>query len=240
EFIGLCLNWGLLGCIAVQTINYHFHFPRDRCAVKALVFSLSFWDVAQTAIFTQFCFSIFAQNFGDASAIENIGLSWLSVPIMGGISSFTVQSFYAWRLHHLSGCKWLLSGSIVTIALAQGSSAIAVGIRACVVAGPLSELQENTLPMVMIWLIGSAVCDLVICISMMFFVSLKQTSYKETEKLLKRAIVLVTALTVRTASVSIVEVTLYTVYRHNSYHIGPAAIIGKLYTNVFLILINSR
>ncbi|KZV68630.1 hypothetical protein PENSPDRAFT_687085 [Peniophora sp. CONT] len=43
-----------------------------------------------------------------------------------------------------------------------------------------------------------------------------------------------------TAVVAIIDGVLYLVYTHNNYHMVPAAILGKLYVNSLLVLLNSR
>lgn len=42
------------------------------------------------------------------------------------------------------------------------------------------------------------------------------------------------------ASIAIVDSIMYLVYDHNNYHMGPVAILGKLYTNSLMVLFNNR
>jgi hypothetical protein len=40
--------------------------------------------------------------------------------------------------------------------------------------------------------------------------------------------------------IAIIELTLFLTFKHNFYHVVPAFMLSKLYSNSFLVLLNSR
>jgi len=160
---------------------------------------------------------------------------------MSGISSATVQCFYAWRVYRLSHSYPLFIG-IVLIALMEGSAGLALGFIMGFDLTSFSELQDKTFAVTSVWLLGSAVCDIVICSSMLYFLHREKSksSFRSMESLLTRLIRLSVGAGALTAAVAIVDGVLYLVFAHNNFHMAPAAILGKLYTNSLLVLMNSR
>ncbi|VDB94082.1 unnamed protein product [Peniophora sp. CBMAI 1063] len=239
--IGLCLDWGLLGCSSVQTYYYYCLFPNDRRSLKSLVYFLYLWGVVQTLLFTQQVFDNLAKGWGSPIALEAKGTLWFSVPIMSGVASTVVQCFYSWRVLRLSK-SYFLSVVIVVLALMEGSSSIALGFIGRFEVQSLAELQSKTFAVTSVWLLGSAICDVVIGASMVFFLTrLRHDSFdRAAENLVTRLVRLCVGAGVITAVVAIIDSALYIAYIHNNYHFAPAATLGKLYVNSLLVLLNSR
>ncbi|THU89143.1 hypothetical protein K435DRAFT_296527 [Dendrothele bispora CBS 962.96] len=59
--LGICLNWGFMGVLVIQTYFYHINFPNDSRLIKALVYGLFVPDILQTALVTADAFHWFRQ-----------------------------------------------------------------------------------------------------------------------------------------------------------------------------------
>ncbi|KAJ3719472.1 hypothetical protein EV361DRAFT_261466 [Lentinula raphanica] len=239
--LGLCGNWGLFGCSAVQVYLYYLNFPKDSWKLKSLVYGLFIWDIMQTAMYTSTVFNSLASGWGNVVALEALGIIWFDIPFMSGVASCIVQCFYAWRIYVL-GRSAPLSLFIVALALMEGAAAIALGISIKIHVQTFSDLQSKTFVVTSVWLLGSASCDVIISVCMLYLLTRarKSTSYRHTENMLSRLIRLTVGGGLLTTSVAIVDAIMYLVFQHNNYHAAPVALLAKLYTNALMVLFNSR
>jgi len=134
-----------------------------------------------------------------------------------------------------------ISTVIVLVALMQSLSAIIVAIRFAIASADVAVIPDFTAG-VEVWLIGSFVCDILIAGTMItiFTLARRESQRPQTETLLTILIVNTVetgAITVVTAGV---DLTLFLLFQENFLHQVPAFILGKLYSNVVLAILNSR
>ncbi|KAK0489637.1 hypothetical protein EDD18DRAFT_1110237 [Armillaria luteobubalina] len=98
--------------------------------------------------------------------------------------------------------------SVGSLATTQGSLSIVAGAQARTV-GDVSHLQEKTDIGTTMWQAGSALCDVMIAISLL-------------------------------ATVAVTDLILYLVFPHSNFHIAPALVLAKPYSNTLLVMLNSR
>jgi hypothetical protein len=236
--LGYVFNWGLFGALSVQVYIYYMSFPKDRTSIKTLVFGLYLLETVQTILVTHDLFHAYAIGFGNLSQLESAQLEWLSVPILSGIVSCTVQMFFAYRIFLLSGSK-VVGGIIAAIALTQGASAITQGVQAAII-NDFAKLQTEAFVSCTLWLAGSAVCDVIIAVCMSYYLSRKDSAFKATHVLINRLVRLTIETGSLTAAVATVDIILFLSFPHNNYHTAPALTLAKLYTNTLVLILNSR
>jgi len=236
--IGYILNFMLYGTLSVQVYMYYLAFPKDTPVAKALVSLLYAVETTQTILIIHDAFATYAKGFMNLEALNNVGLNWLSVPVMSGIVSCSVQLFFAYRI-------WVLSRSIfvvaivVLIALTQCGAALAAGGQAFII-GNFADLQTEAFVSTSIWLAGSALCDVIIAAAMTYYLSTRTTGFRATNVLISRLIRMTVETGTITATVATLDVTLFLSFRHANYHTVPALILAKLYSNTCLAVLNSR
>jgi hypothetical protein len=217
---------------------YYMSFPKDRNSIKALVFGLFIVETAQTVLVTHDLFAAYASGWGNLSQLASAHLEWFSTPILSGVVSCTVQLFFAYRISVLAQSK-ILGCGIALIALTQGVSAIVQGIQAAII-NDFAKLQTEARVSVILWLGGSALCDIVIAVFLCYYLSQTNTSFKATRVLLNRIIRLTIETGSLTATVATVDLILFFSFPNNNYHTTPALTIAKLYTNSLVLTFNSR
>ncbi|KAG7098297.1 hypothetical protein E1B28_000259 [Marasmius oreades] len=116
----------LYGVQVLQVYMYYLAFPKDRGFVKYLVYTVFLLDTLQTALFFHDAFNIFGAGFGDLANLRAAHLTGFSVPILTGLVSLMVQSFYARQIRMLSRST-ILVGVVIAIALVQFGAAIWTG-----------------------------------------------------------------------------------------------------------------
>jgi len=236
--LGYLLNWGLFGVLSCQVYIYHLAFPKDRLVTKLLVYGVYLVETTQTILVTHDAFNGYAKGFGSLTALNSAQLEWLAVPIFSGIVSCSVQMYYGYRLFLLSGSKFV-PVLIAAIALMQGSSAIVQGVQAFFI-GDFSDLATKAFKSCIVWLAGSASCDIIIAISMTFVLLRKDTQIVRTQAVISRIIRLVVETGCLTAVSATIDLTLFLRFRQNAYHGTVALTLAKLYSNSLLVIFNSR
>ncbi|KLO19178.1 hypothetical protein SCHPADRAFT_952540, partial [Schizopora paradoxa] len=254
--LGYLLNWGLFGVLSCQVYLYHLAFPKDRTAAKMLVYGIYLLETTQTVLVTHDAFNGYAKGFGNLTDLNSAQLEWLAVPIFSGIVSCSVQMYYGYRLSLLSGSR-IVPTLIAAIALMQGTSAIVQGVQAFFI-GDFSDLETKAFKSCIVWLAGSAACDILIAISMTIVVSpflvhltsssshpmaqllRKDTQVIQTQAIISRIIRLVVETGCLTAVSATIDLTLFLSFPHNAYHGTVALTLAKLYSNSLLVIFNSR
>ncbi|KAJ7474320.1 hypothetical protein FB451DRAFT_1558474 [Mycena latifolia] len=240
---GTQANWALLGTLAVQVYKFHTCFQKERAAIKALVYTIFLLEVVQTGITSHFAYSILVTGWGNPTIFGKLPWSSLATPIFTGITSASVQIFFAWRIYILKGQNlWYraTSAAIVLLALMQSLAAIISDARFAVTTN-VAELV-NLMAGVKTWLIGSAVCDVVITTAMIIILSQyrMKTPWKRTDTLITKLIYNTVETGAVTSVVAICDVVLFIMFPTNNLHQLPAFMLGKLYSNVLLATLNAR
>ncbi|KIJ23439.1 hypothetical protein M422DRAFT_39612 [Sphaerobolus stellatus SS14] len=237
--LGICLNWGFMGVLVVQLYYYHITFPRDLVYLKILVYSLAVLDVLQTAMVTADAFHWFVFGFGNLSQLDNTFLNSWDVVLLDAVISLIVQSFYCWRIYLLRK-SFIIPVFILLISLTQCGAGIATAVIAHQL-GHLSlistEVAEQTT-----WLVGSAVAD--ICITAVLTWTLLRSRsriHSSSFGIIKRLVTLTVETNAITTLTALIGLILFlAVPQHSTLVVPPTAIIGKLYTNCLIAVLNNR
>ncbi|KAJ7673748.1 hypothetical protein DFH06DRAFT_1173192 [Mycena polygramma] len=240
---GTQCNWALLGTLSLQVYKFHISFPNERWGVKALVYAIFLLEIVQTALTSHFAYATIVLSWGDPTVFVKLPWSSLTTPIFTGITSASVQLFFAWRIYTLGGHRIvyrMITAVIVVLALVQSLAAIISDARFAVTieAAEISKLMVG----VKVWLFGSAVCDVVITLTMIVILSAyrAQTPWKRTDSLVTKLIYNTVQTGAVTSIVAVADVVLFITLPATNLHQWPAFMLGKLYSNVLLVSLNSR
>ncbi|KAK0433703.1 hypothetical protein EV421DRAFT_1377859 [Armillaria borealis] len=184
-FLGLILY----GILCNQVYIYYISFPKDNLASKTVVYVLWLTETVQTVGNMIDTFDTFCYNFGNVSDLNDVRLSWFTIPILSGFVACIAQLFYAWRMYKFSKkARWLCI-ILSVIAFTQFAAAIYCGIQTRN-SGHYSNLEGNSKVRVtvIIWLGGSVLCDTAIVLCMTYLLCRAQTGLKSTRILLSRLI----------------------------------------------------
>ncbi|KIM49812.1 hypothetical protein M413DRAFT_49135, partial [Hebeloma cylindrosporum] len=81
---------------------YYLAFPNDRAYIKCVAYGIYTLEFTQSILIMEDGFRIFVTSFGDIEAIDQVGTTWFSVPILTAIATLIVQVFYAHRISVLA------------------------------------------------------------------------------------------------------------------------------------------
>ncbi|KAH9945912.1 uncharacterized protein BXZ73DRAFT_95432 [Epithele typhae] len=236
--LGHLFNYGLFGILSAQVVHYHLSFSSDPFRLKAFIYGLYLVEWVQVILITHDAFQVYGAGWGNFAALNSPQWLWFDIPVMTALVSATVQCFFAWRIYALSGSR-IISVFVVLVALMQAGGGVATGIQ----VGPLLNnnalIQQTAETGLIIWLGGSAACDIIIACSMSFLL-LRQRRGLASDKLLSRIITLSVETGIVTASFATLDLTLCMVFKHNNLHMLPAFMLSKLYTNSLMLTFNNR
>ncbi|KAJ7470203.1 hypothetical protein B0H11DRAFT_2041807 [Mycena galericulata] len=232
-------DWGLFGALTVQLYLYYQAFPNDRPFIKSLVYIVYSLQLVQTIMTAVDAFASFGSGFDNDVALTALNFSWFSSPIVTSMISLIVQSFYAFRLYNFSKSR-IIPVLIVTASLAVSVAGFITG-QFYREAGYVTAINtRRTLISVGVWLSGSAMIDVVIALSMTYYLIISDTGFRKTHALISKVIRLTIETGSLTASVALVTVILYFVFPDNGYFSPTMMFMPALYANTLLAVLNSR
>ncbi|KAJ7778853.1 hypothetical protein DFH07DRAFT_796251 [Mycena maculata] len=231
--------WALTGILTVQLYLYYQAFPNDRRFTKCLVYTMYSLQFLQIILTTLDSFAIFGYGFGDFAALTNVQLAWFTGPISTAMASLIVQSFYAFRLHSFSKSR-IIPVLIVAAALIVSASGLMTGIFVFP-DGDVTGLNTRKISIALgLWLIGSALVDVIIAISMTYYLIISDTGFRQTHALISRLIRLTIQTGSMTALGALATVILFFGCPGKDYYVTPGNYMPALYANTMLAVLNSR
>ncbi|KAF4596124.1 hypothetical protein EYR40_008191 [Pleurotus pulmonarius] len=237
--LGHFFNWGLFGALAVQTYVYYLAFPNDRRWPKAIVLGVFVIEVLQTVLATRDAFRNFATGWGNIEDLEEVGWLWFSVPVLGAIISCTSQIFFAWRIWILSSKNLWLPGIIAFLSILQGVAGTWSGIYSHFI-GNFANVPVHTRNTTIVWLGGTALCDVLIAGSMLYYLNISRTGFRQTNVLLSKIIRVIVETGLICATFAVLDLALFLAFQSNNYHLAPSIALSKLYSNSLLVVLNAR
>ncbi|KAF9003213.1 hypothetical protein BDQ17DRAFT_1409070 [Cyathus striatus] len=254
--LGYLLNWGLYGVLSVQVYVYYLAFPNDRLYSKIPVYFVFLLESVQSILIAHDAFKAYAKGFDKYAALINQYFTWLTMPIIGGIGAKTytsrmkylmvffylaaliVQLFYAYRISLLKSRKPAML--IVVLAIMQCASAITAGVLASKEPN-LTDLTSLRVRIIQgIWAGMSTGCDVLIAICMSYQLTKRESVFPSTQAFVARILRLIIGTGSLTAAVAILNLVLFNISGIGPVFLAPGALLGKLYSNSMMVILNSR
>ncbi|CUA72555.1 hypothetical protein RSOLAG22IIIB_10110 [Rhizoctonia solani] len=219
-----------------QTTIYYVSFPSDHRWIKLLVAYMFTIDTLNSIFDAGLVWKYTITLFGDHQKIQ-VSSWWFNVePVMTVMISSATQCFFAWRVAKLTGHAWMGWG-IAFSALVQFIAGLATAIGTFVVRD-FARFQELRVP-VTIWLVLSAVTDIVITCILSWYLHTNRTGFSKTDDIITRLV----RLTVQTGLITTVWATtdlLVYLCWPNNMHMFFQLPLCKLYTNSLMSTLNAR
>ncbi|KAF9449483.1 hypothetical protein P691DRAFT_727879 [Macrolepiota fuliginosa MF-IS2] len=243
-FIGIFLNGYLFGLLTLQYYNYCSNFRNDLTWLRNLVHIQFVLETAQTAMTVADGFHWFVYGYGDLTKLGEYYLANFDSPIICSIIALISQGVYCWRIYFLS--KWRVPTLIIALAACcQAVGGFGIGIVNQRI-GTIEGWDPKFNVFMILWSTCSAIADtLIACFMTYLLLSSKQmTSRRSKPTVMSRLIRLVIETNAASALVAM-AVLLTTVIEpiappKTSYFLCPGYVLGKLYSNSFITMLNNR
>ncbi|RDX41809.1 hypothetical protein OH76DRAFT_1411805 [Lentinus brumalis] len=237
--IGVCLNWGLMGALVVQLYFYHLTFQDDHSALRVLVYGLFVLDVLQTVLVTADAFHWFVFGFGKLNMLDDTFFNSWDIPFLDAVIATIVQSFYCWRIWIFTKSK-VFPMLICLVSLTQFGAGMATAIKAFQ-GGRLSLISVEEVAQQTTWLVASVVADIMITAVMSYTLLRERSMTLAARSTIVRIVRITVETNMLTAGVAVIGLGLYLGFpEHPTLVVPPTAIIGKLYSNCLVAVLNNR
>ncbi|KAJ7089181.1 hypothetical protein B0H15DRAFT_278398 [Mycena belliarum] len=158
-FIGFFFNVLLCGIMVIQTYSYFKTFRSDKDWTKAFVACIFLLDALNTLFDFAYLYDCLIVHFDDVPYLARATWLFATDPATTAIIAFLVQLFYIRRVKLLTGSVWLvlLVGACALTGLAGG---IVTSVE--VLLEPHFRDFIHFKSVVIVWLAGECVCDIMI------------------------------------------------------------------------------
>ncbi|EPQ32447.1 uncharacterized protein PFL1_00643 [Pseudozyma flocculosa PF-1] len=235
-FIGVSLNVWLFGFSLVQAYIYYVHFPNDKRFMRWFVFFLVLADALNACFDLAFLYQYLVSYFGDLNYASYANTAFTADPVMTGIIAFATQLFFAWRVYKLMHNVYM--PTIIAVG-ALISFLGGVGTTIAVAMYPKFADFQKFQVIVIIWLVGAAVTDVIITLSLVWTLNKARTGFAATDDIITKLIRTTLQTGMLTTFFATVDIILF-LASSTSLHLVFNLPLAKLYVNTLLSTLNAR
>jgi len=239
--LGTIISAVIYGITCLQTHLYYTKYTgNDGRAMKFVVALVWVLDSFHLALITIMVYHYTVTNWGDLLVLARTTWS-LGLNIMiGNILTSIVQCFYARQIWRLSGKNWALTGTIVLLSLIQlgfGTAFIVHGFQTQFFAADESKANKSV---AVAALSGDISCDIVITVSMCYYLHKSRTGFKGTDTIINMLITYAIRTCLLTTICIASSLITFIVLTNTMIHSAFYFIACRLYVNSFLSTLNAR
>ncbi|KAJ6604986.1 hypothetical protein B0H10DRAFT_2077583 [Mycena sp. CBHHK59/15] len=238
---GMMVGCFLFGITISQTIIYFKNYKEDTLLLRALVGAALIVDtfhfvMVAEGVHNWYVFCKLPQNYAGLAAFHwSLGASIIATYVITSM----VQALYIMRVYMLSKNVWLamliaflsvlqlVFGLILWGDLTKANSLLALH-------GTLGQIGGS------VELAATTLCDIVISISLWFYLHKGRTGFARTEKIIDRLILYMVNLGLLTSVASLLTLILWLVQPNSFAFVSLTLIRSKLYCNAMLVTLNYR
>ncbi|KII90217.1 hypothetical protein PLICRDRAFT_40413 [Plicaturopsis crispa FD-325 SS-3] len=236
-FIGCIFDAILYGILVFQVYRYYLK-NHDRLLLRMLVGALYIIDSFQLVLVVHAMWHWLIANFDDRVAL---GTSIWSLNVEVGttvVITFMVRCFFTGRLWRLSGKNRYMAGFIIILNLVQLGLGMAM-VAICFIIMQFDKLPHFLAP-VAVQLGVAVLADLCITSSLVYYLNSNRTGFGSTNSLINRLIVWSVNTALITTIFELVVLITWVTMPEKLYFVAFHLVVGKLYSNSLLAMLNGR
>jgi len=240
-FIGGFVALITYGITLMQTYFYYLSFPKDDITTKLLVGVIWLLDTIHVVFMSYALYFYLITGFGNTLVL--VDGTW---PLFGSITvnviiAFIVQCFFTERIFQLCppGKRWWVTGIIAITVLAH----FVFGLETVIFLSMKKEFarfKEVTLVAVVPFGVTTVISDIIIAIALCVLLGSNRSSFDDTNSIINKLIVFAINRCILISAVAVAETIIFSVLPNSFYSLAIDFVIGKLYANSLLAVLNSR
>ncbi|KAJ7604442.1 hypothetical protein DFH06DRAFT_314698 [Mycena polygramma] len=233
----------LSGIVAVQCIIFFKLYPDEARAKTAMVATVWLLDLVQSFFILASLFYYFLVHFGNPRAMALIPWSIALTILVTAMQTCVVHLFYAQKIYRSSGMNWFITGPIVCLACLRLLAAIVATVE-MLRLGRWEPFIDRPYPRVLFTagLSLSAGTDMIITVCLCFY--LRKIRKRSASSVMKNVLDSLTLYTLEngliTCLTTVGSLTFWLVLPKSTLSLSLHFVIGKLYPNSLLVLLNTR
>ncbi|TFK21502.1 hypothetical protein FA15DRAFT_78689 [Coprinopsis marcescibilis] len=235
--IGVLLNTILYGILIMQMFIYWQRYKSDATWIRVFILFLFIAETVNTVLNAHMIYVPLIIQWGTQEAVTYFPMMLAADPLVTAIIAAPVQMFVGWRIRIISRSSWLL---LLIWALAL--TGLGGGIWLSVTVTQIREFArkpELHWP-ALLWLLSSAIVDVVITISLVFHLSRRKTGFRGTDNSIDRIIRLTIQTGMVTTVFAILDVLCFLLLPRTTINFIWDFALSKLYTNALMSTLNAR
>ncbi|TFY63802.1 hypothetical protein EVJ58_g3034 [Rhodofomes roseus] len=214
----------------------HSELVSDPKWLKCYVALLLLADTLNSIFNMWWIYNVLINNFGDVAALENADWLFETEEALAGIIAMIVQMFFAWRILRLTR-NYIAVAVIVAASLVGGLSGIGTAIA--VAMRPAFAGFQHLKVIVILWLMGAAVCDVLITLALSWHLRQQRTGFSHTDTIISKIIQLTVSNGLVTAGFAVADIVAF-LSTPRGIHVAFNYALVKLYGNSMMSSLNSR
>ncbi|KAJ4476820.1 hypothetical protein C8R41DRAFT_963980 [Lentinula lateritia] len=207
-FIGTFLNGILYGILAVQTYFYYQNSSRDARWIRFLVLFILIAETLSSILDFAVIWEPLMEDYGSPTIFQTTPTTFSADPLVTAAISTTVQLFQGWRIRRLTKSNFVFGSIALTAFVSLAAGLTTTILIALHTAWSQLQMFESGF---LVWLIASAMCDVVIAASLTWFVLRNKTPFTSTNSILNRIMLLTLQTGTITAVAAIADVFTFTI-----------------------------
>jgi len=236
--IGILISTFLFGITTVQTYIYYRGNTRDPWWLKTLVAIVWLLETINTVLICAYLYTITVTKFGNFEALQDMPWTLDVSFFIGGLVSAFVQSFFAYRVHVISG-RWAVS----ILAWVLSITRAAVTLLICVLTieeGHITNYEARYPWTITLSLVVAMSIDVLNTCALCYYLRQLRTQFKGTNSLIDK-IMTYSIETGLITSVCAVAMLILELSRPDwNIWLGILMFYVKLYSNSLLLSLNGR
>jgi len=209
---------------------------RDERWLKLLVTFIFFANFLNTGFAVADLYLALINHFGDFQYLTVSTWLFVTDPVIVGTVASSVQMFFAWRVHVLTG-KWYLG--FLTGLLAIGQLICAMLMAWKVHEFPAWAAFANFTNLIIAWMTTTILVDVTITVILVWYLRRHKTGLQGTDQLVDRIIRLTIQTGMLTSVWALIDLILFLTLP-NASHLMFQIPMVKMYTNSLMSSLNSR
>ncbi|KAH8829377.1 hypothetical protein DL96DRAFT_1050186 [Flagelloscypha sp. PMI_526] len=231
--LGVCANLILYGILLIQLSIYFQSYPKDGWPLKLFALYLLVAETLNSGFDIAMIYQPLVELHGDPRATQYFPLD----PFITVAISTPIQLFIAYRLRLLSK-SWVIPIVIAALALLSLSGGIYTGTMVLILKRFALKPKLHT--PALIWLVSSAVADVLITTGLTYNLWKQKTGFRSTDHTISKIIRLTIQTGFITAVVACLDVISFMALPKTTINFIWDFSLSKLYSNVLLSTLNAR
>ncbi|KII90547.1 hypothetical protein PLICRDRAFT_537061 [Plicaturopsis crispa FD-325 SS-3] len=235
--IGTFLNVLLYGVMITQTFLYYTTYKQDRMWLKLFVGLLFLADTINSTFDAVYIYQSLVVHFADVPYLAKADWVFGTDPAMTGLIGTLVQLFFAWRVKVLNRKR--IDIVVLIVVLAMAGALCSVGTSIAISRIPNFTDFQKFKVVVIVWLVCSALCDVIITLALVLHLRRHKTRFAATDDIVNRIIRATVQTGLLTAVWATVDLIVFLV-NPTGLHLIFNVPLSKLYTNSLMSSMNAR
>ncbi|EAU87097.1 hypothetical protein CC1G_05786 [Coprinopsis cinerea okayama7 len=230
----------LFGIVTLQCHAYYSRFDEDRKLFKYLVAVVWVLELAHTIAISYEIYTATITHYGQPNEYDRFPGFGLAT-LLGGSITMCVQAFFAFRVHSILPPPYRYIGLFcIFLTVARCVTSFYAGIEG-IMTTSMVEYTERFRGMLAALFISGAAIDVVIAVSMLWFLSAKRESaMPKVTRLLDKLVAWTIGTGLLTSVAAVVIVIVFMIQDHTLIWLALYTFLAKLYSNSLLCALNAR